>query len=185
MPRRKIPDDFYDRIRPRLLERIGRDLRLAYRVLDIGCGRCGLGEFLNARYHQRVTGVDTAGGKLPKPRRRRKHQGTLRCIRADASKLGFLKRASLDAAVSMWSLHEMARPLQVLRQVRRKLRPGGKLLIVDFPSRSLAQRRWNENYYTLTELKALLIKAGFEEVRVRMQERRQVLWATGWCPARS
>lgn len=184
MPRQKIPDDFYDRIKPRLHEHAGRELRLAYRILDIGCGKCELGGFLNRRYRQQVTGVDILAEKFPKPPAKSSQKGYVRCIRADASKLHFLKSGSVDAVVSMWSLHEMKKPGNVLREVRRTLRPGGKILVIDFPQRSLAKRRWNENYYTLAQIKTMLIKAGFEEVRVRTVERRQVIWATGWRNAR-
>ena len=177
---RAIPDDFYDRIRPRLRERIGRELRLAYRVLDIGCGSCELGRFLERRYRQQVTGVDISTKTFPARLHRSRKAGYLRCVRGDASRLNFLGDGSIDAVVSMWALHEMKGPRGALKEARRKLRPGGKILIVDFPRRSLAQRLWDENYYTASEIGQMLVKAGFREVRARTMERRQIIWAEGW-----
>lgn len=180
MRNRGIPDDFYERIKPRLYERIGREIRLAYRILDMGCGRCELGKFLKRHYRQQVTGVDISAEKFPKRRSKSGKKGHMRCIRADASKLSFLENASIDAVVSMWALHEMKKPEKVLREARRKLRPGGKIVIVDFRHRSLAKRLWDENYYTVSQMGKILMKAGFQEVQARTMERRQVVWATGW-----
>ena len=180
MPSQCIPDDFYKKIKPRLYESIGRELRLAFRILDIGCGSCELGGFLKRRYHQQVTGVDISVEKLPTQRRQSRKDGYVRCIRGDASNLGFIENDSIDAVVSMWALHEMKKPEKALREARRKLRLGGKILIVDFPCRSLAKRLWDENYYTASQIKKMLMKVGFQEVQARTVEQKQVIWATGW-----
>jgi len=63
-------------------------------------------------------------------------------------------------------------------------RVGGKLLIVDFPRGSLAQRLWNEDYYTPHHVSDLLAAIGYVEVSARLVERRQVLWAKGFEAAR-
>ncbi len=178
--RKGIPKDFYARIKPRLYKRIGREIRLAYRILDIGCGSCELGRLLKKHYCQNVTGVDISAKKFPKRRRQSPKAGYMQCVRGDASKLDFLKNGSMDAVVSIWALHEIKKPAQALREVWRKLRPGGKILIVDFPRRSLAQRLWNENYYTVSQIKKILMKVGFQEVQASTVERGQVVWATGW-----
>ena len=61
-------DNFYDKIKPCLHRRIGRELRLAYRVLDLGCGACELGRYLSETYSQKVTGVDIFADSFPKNR---------------------------------------------------------------------------------------------------------------------
>jgi 2-polyprenyl-3-methyl-5-hydroxy-6-metoxy-1,4-benzoquinol methylase len=63
----RIPDDFYDRIEPRLYRMIGQELRLAYRVLDIGCGGCELCDFLVQTYSQQVIGVDVSSEEFHMP----------------------------------------------------------------------------------------------------------------------
>ncbi len=175
-----IPDDFYERIKPRLYQRIGYELRLAYRILDIGCGSCELGRFLKRHYRQKVTGVDILARKFPKRQRQSQKAGYVQCVQGDASKLDFIENGSIDAVVSMWALHEMKKPGRALIEARRKLRPGGKFLIVDFPQHSLAKRLWAENYYTASQIGKMLMKADFQEVQSEMVEQRQVIWATGW-----
>ena len=86
----------------------------------------------------------------------------------------------MDAVVSMWALHEMEDPAGMLREAWRVLRPGGEILILDFPRGSLAQRLWNEKYYTIRQMDHMLRQAHFEEVRVKTIERGQIAWASGY-----
>jgi len=180
--KKNLPDDFYNRIEPRLYRTIGRELQLAYRVLDIGCGACKLCDFLVRTYSQQVVGVDISTEKLPLYRR--KKRGPVRsnpqCIKADARSLNFLSSGSIDAVVMMWSLHEMRAPMTVLREARRILRPGGKILVMDFPRRSLAETLWNEKYYICREIISMIRRAGFEKAGCRLVEHKQVMIATGW-----
>lgn len=180
MTRRRVADDFYKKVKSRLYRRIGRELRLAYRVLDLGCGGCELAQFLNKTYRQRVIGVEISHGKLPREDNATKGRAAVKCVRADAAKLDFLRDASVDAVVSVWAVHEMDDPVGALREARRVLRPGGEILVLEFPRGSLAQRLWNEKYYSASEVDRMLKRAGFDEVLVRAVERRQVIWAKGY-----
>ncbi len=179
MRRSSLPEDFYDRIKPRLHKRAGRELRVAYRVLDIACGNCGLGTFLRRIYRQRVTGIDIAPERFPK-RSSRKSRSPFRCIKADGARLTFLADRSVDAAVMMWALHEMKDPLGTLREAHRVLRPGGKILIIEFPRGSLAGRLWKERYYTALQIERMLKQAGFDEIRSKTVERGQVSWTVAY-----
>ena len=176
-----LKDDFYDKIKSRLHRRIGRELRLAGRILDLGCGACNLVEYLARTYHQRVIGVDISSGSFPKHRHVSDGQ-RFRCIRKNAAHLSFVKDASMDAVVSMWAFHEMGQPIAVLAEIHRILRPGGELLVVDFPKNSLAQKLWNEKYYRPEEVEMLLTEAGFKGVRSRLIEQEQIIWARGFGP---
>ena len=182
MRRKDIPDDFYDRIHARLFRRIGRELALAHRVLDLGCGNCDLVEFLRKAYRQRVTGVDVSDGNLPRHDDPSKSRAPMRCIKCNAADLGFLRDGSMDAVVTTWALHEMKRRPEAVAEAFRVLRPGGKMLIVDFRRGSLAQRLWDEDYLTPSEAGALLDKAGFVRVRARAVYHEQVIWAVGFRP---
>jgi ubiquinone/menaquinone biosynthesis C-methylase UbiE len=181
MVRDVLNHEFYERIKPRLHRRIGRELRLAGRVLDLGCGACELVRYLAQAYGQRVTGVDISSADFPK-RPRASRNARTRCVRKDASHLDFAADESVDAVVVLWALHEMKHARRILREARRVLRPGGELLIVEFPRDSLAQRLWGEDYYSPEEVAAMLDKAGYQETRVRLIERRQVMWARGFRP---
>jgi len=54
----KLSENFYDKIKPRLYQRLGRELHSANHVLDIGCGNCELVGYLSETYGQKVTGID-------------------------------------------------------------------------------------------------------------------------------
>ena len=183
MPGKTLKKNLYDRIKPRLHRRIGRELRLAGRVLDLGCGACELVRYLAQAYGQHVTGVDISSADFPK-RLRSSRNARIRCVRKDATRLDFAADESVDAVVVMWALHEMKHAKRILREARRVLRPGGEILIVEFPRDSLAQRLWNEDYYSPEELAAMLDNAGYQETTVRLIERRRVLWARGFRPER-
>jgi ubiquinone/menaquinone biosynthesis C-methylase UbiE len=176
----KLSENFYDEIKPRLNERIGRELCLAYRVLDLGCGACELAKYLSETYGQKVTGVDISANGFPNNRDITKNTRRIRCIRKDAARLTFVRNETIDAVIISWALHEMKNPQAVLQEAHRVLRPGGKVLIVEFPRNSLAQKLWNENYYTIKELTGSVRKAGFEDIRARRIEQKQVLWVTGF-----
>jgi len=171
--------DFYERIKPRLHKRIGRELRLARRVLDLGCGSCELVRYLAGTYHQRVTGVDISSESFPKGRYVRRG-ARIHCIRKDAAHIDFVPEKSVDAVVTMWALHEMRYPKAILAEAYRILRPGGEILVVDFPRGSLAGQLWREKYYTPEEIRKLLTKAGFDEIRTRLVNRQQIIWAKGF-----
>lgn len=175
-----MKDDFYEKVKPRLHRRIGRELSLAGRILDLGCGACDLVKYLARTYRQKVTGVDISGGSFP--RRHTSDGQRFRCIRKNAKQLGFVKDASLDAVVSIWAFHEMEHTDAILTEVYRVLRPGGEILVVDFPRDSLAQRLWNENYYSPDEIRDNLAEARFQSIRVRLIEQDQIMWAKAFRP---
>ncbi|MDY7010123.1 MAG: class I SAM-dependent methyltransferase [Planctomycetota bacterium] len=177
-----LPENFYEKIKPRLHKRIGGELRLARRILDLGCGSCQLVQYLARTYHQHVTGVDISDGSFPK-RYHTSDGRRFRCIRKDAGRLEFIRDGVQDAVVSMWALHEMEHPEAILKEACRILRPGGEILIVDFPRGSLAQRLWNEDYYSPAEINQMMNDAGFAEVRVRLIGRKQIIWSKGFRPA--
>ena len=175
-----IPDDFYKRIEPWLLRQIARTLRSAHRIVDLGCGDCRLAGFLAEQKADRdVVGIDVSDGAFPKAR---DCGAGLRCIKADARHVGFLGSGVVDAVVSLYALHELGAPMACLREARRLVRPGGAVLIIDFPKGSLAQRLWRERYYSTGEVARLLRRAGFAMVRARRTARRQLTWATAFKP---
>jgi ubiquinone/menaquinone biosynthesis C-methylase UbiE len=175
----KLSENFYDKIKPRLHERIGCELRGAVRVLDLGCGDCELVRYLAETYNQQATGIDISAESFPGYQEIAKAGKNVRCIHRDAANLKFLY-GTLDAVIIMWALHEMKNPQTVLQEAHRVLRPGGKVLVVEFPRNSLAQKLWNENYYTSEELADSLRKAGFEDVHAKRIEHKQILWVTGF-----
>ena len=176
----KLSDNFYDKIKPSLYQRVGKELRLAYRVLDLGCGACELAWYLSETYGQKVTGVDISADSFPNNRNITKNTKRIRCICKDAARLTFIRNETIDAAIIFLALHEMKNALAILQETYRVLRPGGKVLVVEFPRNSLAQKLWNENYYTIKKLTDSLRKAGFKDIQSKRIERKQILWITGF-----
>ena len=149
-------------------------------ILDLGCGNCDLEQYLAGEDQHVVTGVDVRDGSFPTAQDSAPvAQGLVNCIKADAAHLDFLGDAGMDGVVSVWALHEMHDPADALREAFRILRPGGKILLVDFPRGSLAQRLWDEKYYAVPEVERMLGHAGFARVSAQAIERGQVIWAEG------
>jgi len=181
MSPQKLPDDFYDRIKPQLYASIAGELRSARRVFDLGCGGCDLVRHLVNRNGQEVTGVDVSPGSFP-AKRRSPDGAAYRCIEGDAARMDFAADESADAVTMVWAMHEMRKPQRVLDEARRVLRPGGKILIVDFPRNSLAQKLWDENYYRPAQIRKLLENGFFDDVTVCLIHQEQVMWARGYRP---
>jgi len=109
MPPEAASENLYEQIKPRLHRRIGRELRLAGRVLDLGCGSCDLVQYMAATYKQQITGVDTRSGSFP--RQRVSSNGVrFRCLRRDAVRLKFAEDQSVDAVIMMLSLIHISEP---------------------------------------------------------------------------
>ena len=175
----ELTDNFYEKIKPRLHKRIGRELRWAKHVLDLGCGDCELAQYLSGTYGQQVTGVDVSGESFPSYQNTAKNNKNIRCIRKDAENLKSFY-GTMDTVVIMWALHEMEHPQRVLHQAYHALRLGGEIVIVEFPRGSLAQRLWNESYYNGKEIANLLCETGFENIQTKLIERKQILWVNGY-----
>lgn len=171
-----LPEDYYEQIKDQVRRRIAGRLRFARRVLDVGCGSCELDRFLAKQNRQDVIGVDISDGSFPGDEALGER---VRCRKADARRLDFIHDRSVDAVLSVHALHEMDRPVEVLREVNRVLRGGGVMLVVDFPRDSLAQRLWNESYFTPEEVAEMLRQAGFGDVESRLIAQSQLIWAEG------
>ena len=143
------------------------------RVLDVGCGTANLVPRLVAWADavECYAGIDpsaemlrAAGAKLarlPVPAAR---------LAAPAGALPFAPR-TFDTAVSASSLHYWPDPAAGLREIRRVLRPGGTLLLLDW-DRTPATMRLLDGWmrlrgvryrrmYTAREIERMLADAGF------------------------
>jgi ubiquinone/menaquinone biosynthesis C-methylase UbiE len=108
------------------------------RVLDVGCGNGALLLQLGARV-SRGTGVDASAGMIERARRRAAAVPSLDFVHIDGPVLPF-PDASFDVVTSLLSFRYLDWD-PVMNEVRRVLRPGGRLLIVDMVT---VPARWRE-----------------------------------------
>lgn len=142
---------YQERILPHLLNLAMRNRQLAAyrgRVVPAAAGRVlevGLGSGLNLPYYGDT--VEQLIGLEPSPRllamaRRRMGGGMRHLVLLDASAEAIpLDRASVDTVVTTWTLCTIPDALQALAEMRRVLRPGGRLLFVEHgqsPDRGVA-----------------------------------------------
>ncbi|HET7463674.1 MAG TPA: methyltransferase domain-containing protein [Longimicrobium sp.] len=103
-------------------------------------------------------------------------------LAADAAVMP-LRDRSVDTLVTASALHDWADAPTVLAEARRVLRPGGRLLLLDWSRERVTMRALNlwlritrnpfRRMYTRDEAAALLAAAGF---RIVAQERRAITW---------
>ena len=102
------------------------------RVLDVGCGTGRLAERLvGADGVRTVVGCDFSGGMLENAAERladARRAGRVHLVRGDATRLPFAD-AAFDAAVSTEAFHWFPDQDAALRELRRVLRPGGRLML--------------------------------------------------------
>lgn len=151
------------------------------RVLDIGCGTGRLAErLITARGMQGVVGCDFSAGMLAHAAERLGPPGTgtarVALVRGDATRLPFAD-ASFDAAVSTEAFHWFPDQDAALHELRRVLRPRGRLLlalvspsfeivadVVELGMRLVGQPLW---WTTPSHLRAQVESAGFQVERQR------------------
>lgn len=101
------------------------------RAVDLACGP-GTLALTFARRVGWICGVDLTAAMLARARRTAHAEGTLNVAFAngDAHALPFAD-ASLDLAVTSYSLHHMPDPARVLLEMGRVLKPGGRAGVLD------------------------------------------------------
>src|SRR5271168_403673 len=109
------------------------------KVLDVACGT-GLVSFEAARAvgpDGQVLGVDLSGRMVSSAERRAKELKLSNCsfARMDAEALG-LPDATFDVVLCAFGLMYMPSPEQALREMRRVLRPGGRIALAVWGERS-------------------------------------------------
>jgi ubiquinone/menaquinone biosynthesis C-methylase UbiE len=177
----------YDRVAPfydlmgampeRRMRRWRRDLWALVEgrdVLEVGVGTGRGIEFYPAGAE--VTAIDISERMLAHARQRAELLGThVRLLLADAQCLPF-GDAEFDTAIATFVFCSVPDPVQGLRELRRVLRPGGRLLLVEHVlSERPALRRWMRRLDGVTsrvwgahiarETVANVRAAGFAEVR--------------------
>jgi ubiquinone/menaquinone biosynthesis C-methylase UbiE len=139
-------------------------------VLDVGCGT---GTLAIAAKRQvgaagKACGIDASPEMLARARRKSRRAGMeVAFTEAPAQALPF-PDASFDAVMTTVMLHHLPRPARAecAREIRRVLKPGGRVLVVDFAVSQekglLAHLHQRHGHVKLDDIVALLGTAGLE-----------------------
>jgi len=136
-------------------------------VGDLGCGTGALARAL-APHVAHVHAVDGSDAMLEAARARLNGVPNVTVAAGSLEALP-LGDDSLDAAVLMLVLHHVAEPTRVLREARRVLRRGGRLVIADMCAHEREEYRAQMGHVWLgfdeRPLRGWLSKAGFDTTR--------------------
>jgi ubiquinone/menaquinone biosynthesis C-methylase UbiE len=141
------------------------------RVVDVGCGTGNLLPLLaHAAAMDGYVGIDLSPKMLRVARGKPSGAARPTFVSADAARLP-LRDASFDTAISASVLHYWDDADAALREIRRVLRPGGRLLLLDWLRDPLPMRALNtwmritrveyRRMYSRAEMRAALTRAGF------------------------
>ncbi len=142
-------------------------------VLDVGCGTGTLLERATRAHPGRFAGLDLSLEMLEAARRKLGARAGL--VAGSAATLPFRSRA-FDLVVSTSTLHHWRDPVAAFAEIRRVLRPRGRVAITDWCGDSLLTRLRDRvlrrlepahgRVWRSVELAALLADAGFTDVRI-------------------
>jgi len=132
------------------------------RVLELGCGPYPAAVVLAKAGATTIT-VDSSADALAEVRAASEEEEVKVELRhGDLADLAFLRAETIDLALSVYGLGQVANLGRLLRQVHRVLRPGGVLVFsVSHPASDLGDRSYWEGEHTISGLYQELVRAGF------------------------
>jgi len=156
-----------------------------HRIVDVGCATGRLLECLARAGAKDLFGIDLAPRILEKARKRMSYLGvSAELWTADAEDRLPWNDDFFDAATLTGVLHHFFRPRDAISEIRRVLRPGGRLLVIDpcfFPPvrqvlnmvLCVVPHDGDYHFYSARRAEQLLVDLGFDVRRTR----RIGLWA--------
>lgn len=133
------------------------ELKPGEHVLDVACGTGDLSEWFargaGGVSAARVTGVDFTPEMLDIARHKAKsrpaswHADRIAYVQGDAQDLK-IDTASVDVVSIAFGIRNVLDTDKALREFRRVLRPGGRLMVLEFAEPRLAPVRWFNNLYS-------------------------------------
>lgn len=144
------------------------------KILDVGCGPGILSEAM-AMLGAEVTGMDLTAEMIKRAKARCTGMAGVTFIEGDAENLPF-EDGAFDSAAARLTIHHFTKPKTVLREIRRILKPGGRLTVVDITSPADTREAQLHNAletlrdpshvraYSELDLSALISETGFSIV---------------------
>jgi ubiquinone/menaquinone biosynthesis C-methylase UbiE len=163
---------------------------LGEEILEVGCGHGRTLREILARGAGRVAGVDPSDVMVSMTARRLRREierGRAVVQRGEAADMPF-EDARFDAALAVHVLYFWPQPEDELREIRRVLRPGGRLILGFRPRDELSMAAVPASVYTLRtveEVAELLTQAGFESLHTELEPRAipPMAWVRALAPA--
>jgi ubiquinone/menaquinone biosynthesis C-methylase UbiE len=162
---------YFGPIQGAVLEQLGSD---PGRVLDLGCGTGAMMEQLQGG-DLKPFGADISHDMLVRGHEKPGLGGRL--VVADGHCLP-LADGAVDAVTCLISFHYYLEPLVALKEMRRELRPGGRLFLAALTALFFESETLDQSFkaatqelfrvYAPSELRELLIEAGFEPPTQKM-----------------
>jgi demethylmenaquinone methyltransferase/2-methoxy-6-polyprenyl-1,4-benzoquinol methylase len=119
-------------------------------VLDVACGTGALSEAFLEAGAARVVGLDYTPGMLDIAREkagRADLKSTLEYVQGDAMELPF-EDSSFDVLSIAFGIRNVVDPSRAFAEFSRVLRPGGRLIVLEFAEPKNALIRWGNAFYT-------------------------------------
>lgn len=138
-------------------------------VGDLGCGTGNLSEAL-APVVRRVVAVDESGAMLTAAKRRLSAFENVD-VRSGAVEALPIEDGELDVALLFMVTHFVLEPAKVLAEIRRVLKPGGRLVILDLTSHEREEYSLQMGHvwqgFSEEQVRSWVTDAGLEVVRFR------------------
>lgn len=165
-----------------------------FTMLDVGCGGGRTIQKLAAlAAGGKVCGADYATGSVFAARAKNAsliEAGRTAIVQASVSSLPFAHGA-FDMVTAIETQYYWPNMLEDMNEVRRVLRPGGKLIVIaeayksanDFPPERWLMQSLGTGYLSVAEQKELFSKAGYIDVQVYEERRRKWICVLGTKPS--
>jgi demethylmenaquinone methyltransferase/2-methoxy-6-polyprenyl-1,4-benzoquinol methylase len=120
-------------------------------VLDVACGTGDLTQAFAATSASRVVGGDFTPRMLDFAREKqqrlpRAEQGKIEYVEADAMNLQF-GDATFDVVSIAFGIRNVSEPSRAIEEFHRVLKPGGRLIVLEFDRPRFAPMRWFNDFY--------------------------------------